>query len=399
MSRRGKGEGAAPIQLPDGRWQARVTLGYVNGKQKRKAVYGATRREAAEKLKAILGQSSSAILPDADKITAVAHLERFILEHKSNRAPGTIEQWKHCLRRVTPYLEHLTLERVTPASVRFALTELSTLSPATRQKTFDFVRLALEDAVRLGLLRQNPAAGVERPKGGAIREKRILQPEEVHQVLEAASGHPLERLIRLGYTYGLRIGEIQALSWDAWDASTHRLNVSATLRRDGSRHTPKSGSSGAIRVDGTTAHMLEAQRADLNALRAKQEPRGYWTPNNLVFPSNVGTPLEYHNILRGLREIFEAAGVTYAPTHVMRRTYISLALQHLNPREVADVVRHRTTRTTMDVYAQSLGTATDRAAIGLDALLMPRGVENAKKRQPPKTKKARAQRVSRKAKK
>ncbi|HLK15711.1 MAG TPA: hypothetical protein VKT78_12985, partial [Fimbriimonadaceae bacterium] len=51
--RRGAGEGSL-TQLPDGRWQARIDLGYVNGKRVRHAYFGKTRGEAAHKLKLAL---------------------------------------------------------------------------------------------------------------------------------------------------------------------------------------------------------------------------------------------------------------------------------------------------------------------------------------------------------
>jgi hypothetical protein len=47
--RRGRGEGSI-AQQADGRWQARVDLGWQNGRRRRKAVYGRTRKEAAAKL-------------------------------------------------------------------------------------------------------------------------------------------------------------------------------------------------------------------------------------------------------------------------------------------------------------------------------------------------------------
>ena len=51
--RRGHGEGSIYLR-PDGRWCAYVTVGQVKGKQKRKYIYGKTRKDVAEKLKAVL---------------------------------------------------------------------------------------------------------------------------------------------------------------------------------------------------------------------------------------------------------------------------------------------------------------------------------------------------------
>ena len=49
-TRRGHGEGSI-YQRSDGLWCTVVDLGYVNGKRKRKYIYGKTRKEVAEKRK------------------------------------------------------------------------------------------------------------------------------------------------------------------------------------------------------------------------------------------------------------------------------------------------------------------------------------------------------------
>ena len=373
MSRRGKGEGSTPVQRKDGLWSAYVTLGYVNGKPKRQYVYAKTRRECSEKLKGILGKSSSAVLPNAQAVSVVVWLEQFITEKKSARAAGTINQWGYCLKRVKPYLEHLTLTRVTPAAIRFAMSHLTHLAGSVQQNTFDFVRAGLDDALKLGMLTKNPCDALERPKATMVKPRKVLQPDQLSKLMDASQGHPLETLIRLGYSYGLRIGEILALRWTDWDANTNRLMVRHSLERKSgmSLRPAKSNSSGAMILDSITALALEQQRQK-NQSRANElaSMRG-WAEHDLIFPSNVGTPLQYHNVVRSLQVLFAKVGIPYANTHTMRRTYISMALQHLNPREVADVVRHKSTRMTMDIYAQTLQSASPRAALSLEQLLHP----------------------------
>jgi integrase len=373
MSRRGRGEGSSPLERSDGLWSAYVTLGYINGRPKRQYVYGKTRRACAEKLKAILGRSSSAVLPDPEKITAVHWLEQYISNRSTNRAPGTLEQWRHCVRRVKPYLETYTLERVTPTAVQFALSQLRELAPATRQKTLGFMHQAFEEAVRLKMIRENPVRLVETPKGGIVRARVILQPAQVIQLMNAATGTPLEAMVRLGYSYGLRIGELLALRWSDWEPKTRRLSVRHSLERtkDAAElfRPAKKGSTGNLLLDETTAAALESQRLRVEALSHKVFKARAWTDHKLIFPSVVGTPLEYHNVLRSIADLCEKAGVPYAPPHTMRRTYISLALRRMSPREVADVVRHKTTRTTMEVYAQTIEGTSERAAVSLETLL------------------------------
>jgi integrase len=386
MFRRGKGEGSTPAQRKDGLWSAYITLGYVSGKPKRQYVYAKTRRECSEKLKGILGKSSSAVLPNAKAVSVVVWLEQFITEKKSARAAGTITQWGYCLKRVKPYLEHLTLSRVTPAAVRFAMSHLTHLAGSTQQNTYDFVRAAFDDALKLGMLDKNPCAALERPKATMVKPRKVLQPDQLLKLLEGSEGHPLQTLVRLGYSYGLRIGEILALRWTDWDASTNRLMVRHSLeRKKGMSLRPaKSNSSGAMILDPVTAWSLEQQRQKNQTRALELEPLGGWAEHDLIFPSNVGTPLEYHNVVRSLQTLFAKVGIPYANTHTMRRTYISMALQHLNPREVADVVRHKSTRMTMDIYAQTLQSASPRAALSLEQLLHPNYTQTGEESQKPK---------------
>ena len=51
--RRGNGEGGIYQRESDGKWCASVDLGFVNGKRRRKVIYGKTRKEVADKLKAL----------------------------------------------------------------------------------------------------------------------------------------------------------------------------------------------------------------------------------------------------------------------------------------------------------------------------------------------------------
>ncbi len=51
--RRGHGEGSIS-QRADGRWMARVDLGWENGRRRYKALYGRTRRDVAGKLTKVL---------------------------------------------------------------------------------------------------------------------------------------------------------------------------------------------------------------------------------------------------------------------------------------------------------------------------------------------------------
>jgi Phage integrase, N-terminal SAM-like domain len=82
-NRRGRGEGNI-TERNDGRWMARVDLGWKDGKRRYKAYYGKTRSAVAKKLTKAMGDLQKGVsLPD-ERQTVAGFLERW-LEHKRTR--------------------------------------------------------------------------------------------------------------------------------------------------------------------------------------------------------------------------------------------------------------------------------------------------------------------------
>ena len=90
--RRGRGEGGV-FNSADGRWEARLDLGYLNGKRRAKSVYGRTRREAADKLRKAEHQAASGVLVMDGRMTVATWLEHWIKNVLTARvANGTLAE-------------------------------------------------------------------------------------------------------------------------------------------------------------------------------------------------------------------------------------------------------------------------------------------------------------------
>src|SRR5438045_3558764 len=77
-SRRGHGEGMIR-QRADGLWEARIDLGFVDGKRKRKSIYGKTRREVADRLKTLLvDQQKGLPIATNERQTLAQYLEHWL---------------------------------------------------------------------------------------------------------------------------------------------------------------------------------------------------------------------------------------------------------------------------------------------------------------------------------
>jgi len=70
----------------------------------------------------------------------------------------------------------------------------------------------------------NPAAGVELPEKTPVREKHILELEQIPQLLGVLE-KPVRTMVHLALLTGLRIGEILALNWASVDFVLGQIRV------------------------------------------------------------------------------------------------------------------------------------------------------------------------------
>ena len=84
MAKRGQGEGTIS-KRPDGAWWARITAGRdAQGRQKRKALYGKTRKEVQEKLTAALNEVNTGTYIELSKMTVEQWMEVWDRDYKKN---------------------------------------------------------------------------------------------------------------------------------------------------------------------------------------------------------------------------------------------------------------------------------------------------------------------------
>lgn len=144
--RRGHGEGSIH-QRPDGRWCATIDLGMVNGKRKRKYLYGETRREVVEKLKAAQHAQASGANLAAERLTVATFLERWLADVVSRRnKPRTVDGYTQIVRQhLIPHLGRHQLDQLSPEHVQ---TMLNTLAAEGRKyNTLRNIRAALRRAL------------------------------------------------------------------------------------------------------------------------------------------------------------------------------------------------------------------------------------------------------------
>lgn len=230
--RRGRGEGSV-TRLGDGRWQARVDLGWQDGRRVRKAFYGRTRQEVLEKLRRALAERERGGGFSRERDTVEAFLRRWLETVRPAVRPATYRHYESiCRVHLIPALGRLRLGRLSPAHVEAMLARKleAGLSPRRVHHLRAVLRRALGQALRWGELTRN-AAALAAPPRVAYQPPPAMDPATARRILEAVAGDRLGPLYTVALATGLRQGELLGLRWEDVDLEGASLGVTGALQR------------------------------------------------------------------------------------------------------------------------------------------------------------------------
>jgi integrase len=384
--KRANGEGTI-YQRKDGRYEGAAFVPTTAGTFKRVRLYGHTREDVRRQLTKLLEQADQGIPVAAENWTVGKYL-MYWLEHVvlPERRPRTYQGYESVVRLyVIPELGNKRLAKLTVRDVRVFITRIraqclcckhgvdaardvpkccarrggrcceSRLSVRMVQSIHAVLRNALESAAREEVVPRNVAKLV-RVTAPKYTVNRGLSLTQARRVLRAAKTGRLYALYVLALCLGLRRGELLGLRWEDIDLDAGTLEVVQTLQRVGGALRfvrPKTEDSArTIPLPPLCIDALREHRRQQFTERADAWPK--WQENGLVFPTQIGTPMEPDNLRRSWGRIRVAAGLTGTRFHDMRHTCVSLLL-HLGvaPDMVRDIVGHSDIEVTITIYAHT----------------------------------------------
>jgi integrase len=413
--RRQRGEGSVYQRAEDGLWVARIDLGVVDGKRRRKQVTAKTQKEVVQKLRA-----ARKAIDAGDTNTAGTTLTSWLtywLEQvcpgKPRMKPKTLRTYRSYVERyIIPALGAKRLDKLTAADVRALHRHILTqtrqvkgkdvpLSPTTAHHAHRILGTALNDAMRDGKVTRNVVTLVPAPPKAAVPQDALTL-NQFAALMRHLDGHRLQSRWAFGLFTGARQGECLGLTWQHLDLTNGIADLAWQLQRIPYRHgcadKPTAGEwpCGRKRGDRCTEKELDVQpgfeyrQLDGNlclqrpktkgstrviplpgplliALKERralyeQERRNYTTDHGLVWAREDGRPIDGRVDWAEWRDMLETLELVHMKLHVARHTAASLLMALGVPEDVRMAIMGHNESATQRRYAHlDMGTA--RAAM------------------------------------
>jgi integrase len=236
--------------------------------------------------------------------------------------------------------------------------EMQSLAPASKSRIRDLMSVLYNHAIRWGFVDHNPISGPNKGAGVRQSSKRqsipdILEISELQAIIPELQLR--ERvLVFLDMASGLRRSELAGVRWRDFDFAARDIDVQRSIVNQVVGRCKTEASQKRIPLDEYTAQDLLAWY--------RETP--YRDPDDCVFATNsrragkkrgkqplwLSTIMRYH-----IQPVVKRLGIHKRVSwHTFRRTYATLL--HANGEDVKvvqELLRHSSSRVTMDVYAQA----------------------------------------------
>lgn len=358
-------QGAGTIrQRKDGRWEARYTVGRDpgTGKQVQRSVYGATQQEVRKKLAQLTAALDAGTYKEPCKMTVGQWLDIWAADYLGGVKPFTVVSYTgHIKNHIKPALGSVKLEALNAHTIQAFYNSLGAeregkpgLSPKTVKNVHGVLHKALQQAVKIGYLRFNPADACELPR--AVRkELKPLDEEQSKAFLKAIQGHRYEMLYTVTLFTGMREGEALGLMWECVDFKKGTILINKQMQREKKKNgqyllvPTKNGKSRTITPAPWVLKLLRTQRAK----QAEQQLRAgpIWEDSGLVFANELGHHLAIHTVYKDFKQIAASIGCPDARFHDLRHSYAVAAIRSGDDiKTVQGNLGHATAAFTLDVY-------------------------------------------------
>ena len=337
-----------------------------NGRQKQKfistgipAVKG-NKRKAEAKMLDILEKYDDITELSGDDAYFEVYIWDWICRVKDKVQHTTYDGYVHMFQRhIEPYFKgkSLLLIDVKPMHMEqyYAEKVAEGLSPNTVIKHHAIIRSALQDAVKNGYIKVNPADLADKPKRVKASHD-FYSVEELKQLLAVTKGTDLELPVFLAITFGLRRSECLGLRWSNIDLENKVLyikekvticNIDGKIRDVASDRLKTDSSVSEFYLNDTVCRYLaEVKEKQSKMIRITKEFVDY------VCVNPIGERIRSDQVTHKFHRLLKENGMRPIRFHDLRHSCISLLVKNnFNMKSVQEYARHADFTLTANTYA------------------------------------------------
>jgi integrase len=318
---------------------------------------------------------------DSTQVTLDRFVENWLNGKELARRPKTVIQYRQVVQQhILPFLGRMRLQEIQPVHIQklYSIKKEEGRGARTIQLIHAILHNILKQAEREGILSHNSVDAVERPKVEQA-EMQILNEEQIRQFLSAASGSPFETVYYLALTTGMRASELLGLKWSDVDGKKSTLFVHRQMQYIAGQgyifSQPKTQAGRRqIKVGASTLKELEAHRNRQSIQKSIAGER--WQENDLIFPTTIGTPLDYKRVTKEFKRLLKRAGLPEIRFHDLRHTSLNTLMEMGLPvNTVQRRAGHTRASTTVDIYGHATAQSLEEAAEKIEELITRESVE------------------------
>lgn len=368
-------------RLPDGTYETRISvIDPRTGKRHQPRVRARSKRELEKAIaeQRVTIQRGEYIEPDR---TPIRDWLDTWLESYHPPSDATLQNRTDAIEKIkTDRIADVLLGRVQPIDVQTFVNRLSaTLEPSTVRSRYAPLKMALQSAYDLKVIRDSPLVGVVVPPR-TYEPRQTWDAAQVRQFIDATTIHPLGSAFVLSVVLGARMGELTAFRRSdlEWDGDTLRgCTIKRTLsrQRGGGMHiadVPKSSSGHRRLLLPWQCRDAIQHRLDELAL-PRQEMGDLWDDDDALWGRDDGSHWQSNSTLtRAYDAIIEHSGLPRIRPHDLRHTAATNMIWAGVPiPTVSKILGHSSPEVTMRIYAHVIAVMEEQAVQTIEGFYNP----------------------------
>jgi integrase len=282
--------------------------------------------------------------------------ELWLAAIKPKLAPRTVDGYDGSIRRYAlDRLRTVKLGRIERGDIQKVYDDCGR-SSTTIRNLHASLNAFFSWCVRRGDIKSNPCKHTDRPQRSRT-EIQVLNPDEAFLFTETCRTMKNGIIFELALETGMRPEEYLALRWRDYDGTDIFIQQAVQFNRSGGggyyfKELKTARSRRRISLSAGLRKRLLTHRREQNEHRLAM--KGTWFNHDLIFPNEIGRPIEMSNLTRRyFRPIADACDLgKHITIYSLRHSCATLLLiQGYNAKIVADRLGHASVVLTLDTYS------------------------------------------------